>query len=369
MCNPASCFNPSAIPPTHTHTANCVFQTLWKMTGNGFIPLPPCVDPAVHFTSIYSSPGLRPKRERKVKMAVKHSWLLWLQKNLGGGKLAVVYQGHEGVEQGLPWPSKRVHSVASFQTRYRGGQERQRKEFSQYQMSDWKHLNLIKFPKNSTSSFKRNFKSILRRGGEVKWIKILIQAKVLPPNFNYIRVLHNMVWHGRYIFQMNWVPGGCAFHSISASLLLYFTFLRMLSQWAIKHLKENLTPSGNPASWKFRFQNFWIQSNFARKLTTPSGNPSQERLCNWVVCFKYLRRKICKYLHSNKYFNIVPLATKLYFKFPSTSEQHPEHNTILGHSLCQQGLYGPLMSGKLVCIKLKARWYATWTLLCKHGRA
>lgn len=91
MCNPASCFNPSAIPPhTHTHTANCVFQTLWKMTGNGFIPLPPCVDPAVHFTSIYSSPGLRPKRERKVKMAVKHSWLLWLQKNLGGGKLAVV---------------------------------------------------------------------------------------------------------------------------------------------------------------------------------------------------------------------------------------------------------------------------------------
>lgn len=101
---------------------------------------------------------------------------------------------------------------------------------------------------------------------------------------------------------------------------------------------EDLKPNGNPASLKGRFQNPWIQSNFARKLTTPSGNSSQERLCNWIVCFKYLGRKICKYLDSNKHFNIVPPAKKLYFKFPSTSEQHPQHNTVLGNYLCQQGL-------------------------------
>lgn len=38
-------------------------------------------------------------------------------------------------------------------------------------------------------------------------------------------------------------------------LLLYFDFLRILSQCAIKHLKENLKPNGNPASLKFSFQN------------------------------------------------------------------------------------------------------------------
>lgn len=52
---------------------------------------PPFIDPAVHSTSIYSSYlAWRPKKERKVKTDVKLSWLLWLKRNLGGGKLAAV---------------------------------------------------------------------------------------------------------------------------------------------------------------------------------------------------------------------------------------------------------------------------------------
>lgn len=52
---------------------------------------PPFIDPAVHSTSIYSSYlASRPKEERKVKADVELSWLLWLERNLGGGKLAVV---------------------------------------------------------------------------------------------------------------------------------------------------------------------------------------------------------------------------------------------------------------------------------------
>lgn len=52
---------------------------------------PPFIDPAVHSTSVYSSYlAWRPKKERKVKTDVKLSWLLWLRRNLGGGKPAVV---------------------------------------------------------------------------------------------------------------------------------------------------------------------------------------------------------------------------------------------------------------------------------------
>ena len=63
------------------------------MIGNLVHPSPhtPFIDPAVHSTSIYSSYlARRPKEERKVKTDVKLSWLLWLKKNLGEGKPAVV---------------------------------------------------------------------------------------------------------------------------------------------------------------------------------------------------------------------------------------------------------------------------------------
>lgn len=46
------------------------------------------------------------------------------------------------------------------------------------------------------------------------------------------------------------------FHTVYLlALLPYLDFLRMLSQCAIKHLKENLKPNENPASLKFGFQN------------------------------------------------------------------------------------------------------------------
>ena len=60
---------PSSSPPTNT----------------------PFIDPAVHSTSNYSSYlAWRPKEERKVKTDVKLSWLLWLKRNLGEVKPAVV---------------------------------------------------------------------------------------------------------------------------------------------------------------------------------------------------------------------------------------------------------------------------------------
>lgn len=52
---------------------------------------PPFIDPAVKPASIYRSDlAGRPKKERKVKADVKLFWLLWLKRNLGGGKLAMV---------------------------------------------------------------------------------------------------------------------------------------------------------------------------------------------------------------------------------------------------------------------------------------
>lgn len=108
-------------------------------------------------------------------------------------------------------------------------------------------------------------------------------------------------------FRIKWVPDGCTLLSIPVTLIMIFWFQELLNQCAIKHLKENLKPNGNPASLKFIFQNSWTQFNFPRKLTTHSMEIlSEEGFYNWAVCFKYFRRggETCKYLNSNKHFNI-----------------------------------------------------------------
>lgn len=69
-------------------------------------------------------------------MNVKHSWLLWLKKNLGGGKLAVVCISRAGgCGAGLAVAFKLYAFNGRPSKQVQGRLERKRKEFSQYLMS------------------------------------------------------------------------------------------------------------------------------------------------------------------------------------------------------------------------------------------